>query len=72
MQNSTVIGINADCKEELLNKGLKVVPFEKQTLPAWLESVKPFYQAFEPKETLGKFMKAKEEYHASRSAANAL
>lgn len=71
-QNSTVIGINADCKEELLNKGLKVVPFEKQTLPAWLESVKPFYQAFEPKETLGKFMKAKEEYHASRSAANAL
>lgn len=64
-QHSEVGRYNNKYRNELLRLGLKIVPFDESTRPAWLECAKPFYDAFEPHDTLKLLMRAKEAYHAA-------
>ena len=65
-QHREVERFNNKYRDELMRRGLTIVPFDRATLPRWREGVKPFYDAFEPHETLEALMKAKEAYHAAR------
>ena len=63
-QHREVERFNNKYRDELVRRGLTIVPFDRRTLPLWKIAAQPFYDSFDPRETLDALLKAKEAYHA--------
>lgn len=63
-QHREVERFNNKYRDELVRCGLTIIPFDRHTLPVWRKTAQPFYDAFEPHDTLDALIRAKEAYHA--------